>query len=157
MKLKRTLSLLLLAALPLLASAQLPAQTFTSAKGDLPVPITGQYKLLRPYGTHVVSGIEVGNKGCYIRGKGSCHARAVFEGKVSAVYEFETGYCVVLRHGSYLTVYARLEEVSVRQGQTVKALAGLGKVGHDAQGERTLHFQIRQEREPLNPVQWVKF
>ena len=157
MLLRHTPLLLLLAALPLMASAQSSASPFASAKGSLPVPVTGHYELLRPYGIHAVAGIEVGSKGCYIRGRGTCHARAVFAGKVSAVYEFETGYCVVLRHGSYLTVYARLDEVSVRKGQTVKALAQLGRVGRDARGERTLHFQIRQEREPLNPAHWVKF
>lgn len=156
-KICRFFTLLCLVLLTFPAAAQSPASGIASAKGCLPVPVTGQYKLLRPYGTHVVGGIEVGSKGCCIRGKSGCHARAVFEGKVAAVYEYETGYCVMLRHGSYLTVYAHLEDVCVRQGQTVKALAQLGKVGHDMHGERTLHFQIRQEREPLNPAQWIKF
>ena len=154
----RTLAALLVA-LPLALAAQVtaPAPAFASAKGTLPVPITGQYTLAAPFGSNVVAGLEIGSKGCLIRGKGTSQARAVYEGKVSAVYQFETGYCVILRHGTYLTVYARLEDVSVRQGQTVKALASLGRVAPDENGQRTLHFQIRQEREPLNPAAWVKF
>ncbi len=130
---------------------------FATEKGNLPVPITGQYKLIKPFGTNVVGGIELGSKGVYVRGKSGCQARAVYGGKVAAVYEFDTGYCVVIRHGSYLTVYARLEDVSVKQGHMVKPLANLGKVARDASGERVLHFQVRQEREALNPSLWVKW
>ncbi len=148
---------LLLACLPLLLSAQNVPSSFASAKGTLPVPLTGQYKLLRGYGLHSISGLEIGSKGVFVRGKNACQARAVYEGKVAAVYEYESGYCVILRHGAYLTVYARLEDVCVKTGQSVKALATLGKVGRDAAGERTLYFQVRQEREPLNPAMWVKF
>lgn len=129
---------------------------FAAAKGTLPAPISGSYKVSKAFGTNVVGGIELGSKGIFLTGKNGCHARAVYDGKVAAVYEFESGYAVVLRHGSYLTVYARLEEVLVRQGQSIKALTNLGKVGRDAKGDRVLHFQLRQEREVLNPSQWLK-
>lgn len=137
-------------------SAGFAQSGFVAAKGSLPAPLTGGYTLQRGYGTHVVGGVELGSKGIFIKGKSGCHARAIFEGKVSAVYKFDSGYCVVLRHGSYLTVYARLEDVDVKVGQTVKALASLGKVGRNDKDERVLHFQLRQEREPLNPCSWLK-
>lgn len=152
----RTL-LLFLAALPFMLYGQSSAPSFAAAKGTLPVPITGQYRLLSGFGTHVVAGLEMGSSGVYVRGKGSCHARAVYEGSVTAVYQFDSGYCVVLRHGSYLTVYACLEDTDVKQGQRVKALATIGRVGRSGGDERVLHFQVRHEREPLNPALWVKF
>ncbi len=156
MKPLKILFLALSLIVPMIASAQ-NAATFAEAKGTLPSPMSGSCKVLRGYGTHVVAGLEIGSKGIYLQGKSGHHARAVFDGKVSAVYKYDTGYCVILRHGSYLTVYARLESVNVKKGQAVKALANLGKVGHDAEGRHVLHFQIRQEREPLNPTAWIKF
>ena len=147
---------LLIFCLPTSLCAQAAASSFAAQKGTLPAPISGNFTVQNPYGSYRVGGIELGSKGIFLRGKSGCHARNIYEGKVSAIYQFDSGYCVIVRHGTYLSVYHNLEEPNVKVGQTVKKEANLGRVARNALDERILHFQLRQEREPLNPLQWLK-
>lgn len=64
----------------------------------------------------------------------------------------------MVRHGNYITIYAGLSSVNVKQGDTVKAGQALGRIYSDPDdGNRTkLHFEIRNERQKLNPVNWVR-
>ena len=64
----------------------------------------------------------------------------------------------MLRHGSYLTVYAGLASSDVRVGEKVTAGQSLGTIYSDPtdSGRSILHFEVRNERAKLNPNQWVK-
>lgn len=135
------------------------SNNFTSNKGRLPMPITGSYNVVGHYGNYSVSGLKnvtLDNKGIDIRGQQGCSARAVFDGQVSSVFQYGGTYIVMLRHGSYISVYSGLSSVSVRKGQTVKTKDTLGAVGQDADGRYILHFQLRKESARLNPEQWVR-
>ena len=59
---------------------------------------------------------------------------------------------VMVRHGAYITVYANLRNVSVRQGQKVGTGQTLGTVGSDG----VLQFQLRKETAKLNPESWLR-
>ena len=132
---------------------------FANNKGRLPMPITGSYSVVGHYGTYTVAGLRnvtLENKGIDIRGQeGSC-ARAVFDGEVSSVFQYSGRYIVMLRHGSYITVYSGLSSVNVRRGQKVKTRETLGTIGADTEGRYILQFQMRKERTRLNPEQWVR-
>ena len=58
---------------------------------------------------------------------------------------------VLVRHGSYISVYCNLASVSVSRGQKVSVRQVLGTVGKD----NILQFQLRKERAKLNPEQWL--
>ena len=68
------------------------------------------------------------------------------------------GNTVILRHGlGVCSVYNHLNEISVKEGDTVSAGTPLGKVG--ATGLVTgphLHWEVRVLGVPVNPVQWVE-
>lgn len=135
------------------------SSSFTSNKGRLPMPITGSYTVVGRYGNYNVSGlrnITLDNKGIDIRGQQGCAARAVFNGTVSSVFQYGGSYIVMLRHGSYISVYSGLSSVSVRKGQSVTTRQSLGAVGQDSDGRYVLHFQLRNQSTRLNPEQWVK-
>lgn len=72
--------------------------------------------------------------------------------------ERKSGYgnCVDLSHGyNYLTRYAHLSEILVKQGQEVKRGDLIGKVG--STGKSTgphLHYEVRFKDEPQNPVNY---
>ena len=139
-------------------TAQLTS-AFAAAKGKLPLPITGSATIVGHYGTYTVAGLKnvtLENKGIDIRGSAGCQARAVFQGEVSSVFQYATTYIVMLRHGSYISVYSGLSSVSVSKGDKVSQNQALGKVGTDADGHYTLQFQLRKESARLNPEQWVK-
>ena len=135
------------------------SNNFASNKGRLPIPITGSYSIVGHYGNYSVAGLRnvtLDNKGIDIRGQQGCAARAIFDGTVSSVFQYGGSYIVMLRHGSYISVYSGLSSVSVRKGQSVKTRTSLGAVGQDSDGRYVLHFQLRKESTRLNPEQWVR-
>ena len=131
---------------------------FASNKGRLPMPISGDYMITQHYGVHNVnglSGVQLDNKGVNITGKAGAQARAVFDGEVSAVFSLGGTSNVLVRHGSYISVYCNLASVSVRKGQKVRTKQTLGSVARDASGNCTMHFQLRRETSKLNPEAWL--
>ena len=135
------------------------SSNFVANKGRLPMPITGSYNVVGHYGNYAVAGLRnvmLDNKGIDIRGQQGCAARAVFNGTVSSVFQYAGTYIVMLRHGSYISVYSGLSSVSVRKGQSVKTKDALGAVGQDSDGRYILHFQLRNESTRLNPEQWLR-
>jgi len=131
---------------------------FAANRGRLPVPITGSYVISSRYGQYNVAGlkgVQLDNKGINITGKKGAQARCVFNGEVSAVFSFGGMFNVIVRHGSYISVYCNLASASVRQGQKVTTRQTLGSIAPDASGNCTLHFQLRKETSKLNPEQWI--
>lgn len=125
-------------------------------KGRLPVPITGPYRIARRFGlTQVTAGVTLDNKGTNYMGQSGARARAIFDGEVSAVFQLGSLKNVLVRHGSYISVYCNLSSTIVTRGQKVKARDILGTVADDGQGNYVLHFQLRKETAKLNPEVWI--
>ncbi len=125
-------------------------------KGRLPVPVTGPYRIARRFGMNqVAAGVTLDNKGVNYMGQEGARARAIFDGEVSAVFQLGNMQNVLVRHGSYISVYCNLSSTIVKRGQKVKARDILGTVARDEQGNYILHFQLRQETRKLNPEQWI--
>ena len=127
---------------------------FEANRGRLPMPITGNYKVVSHFGQYNVAGLKgvtLDNKGINILGHDGCQARAVYDGEVSAVLSYGGSMVVMLRHGAYISVYANLKSVNVSRGQKVSTHQALGTVGTD----NILQFQLRKERAKLNPEAWL--
>ncbi len=136
--------------------------SFVANKGRLLFPIAGKYTIVGTFGRsnhQNLSNIQVNNSGIDILVSKGTTARAVYDGTVSSVF-FMPGYqnIVILRHGDYLTVYAGLASLSISKGAKVKAGATIGTVYSDPDdgGRTVLHFEVRHEREKLNPLDWVR-
>lgn len=132
--------------------------TFEQNKGRLPVPITGQYMLGNRFGIYNVPGmknVQLDNKGTDYVGRPGARARAIFDGVVTSVFQFSGTRNVLVRHGSYISVYCNLSSTIVQKGQKVRARDILGTVANDGSGNCTLHFQLRKETTKLNPEAWV--
>ncbi len=127
---------------------------FESNRGRLPMPITGPYRVVSHFGQYNVEGLKgvmLDNKGINIRGEQGAQARSIFDGEVSAVFSFGGTMVVMVRHGSYISVYCNLSSVSVSRGQRVSTRQALGRVGTD----NILQFQLRRETAKLNPESWL--
>lgn len=135
---------------------------FAAHKGHLLFPVGAPYRIVHSYGRqrhpdmqHVVTD----NNGIDFEVKGGTRARAVFGGEVASVLQVP-GYntVVMLRHGNYYTVYTNLVNLAVRTGQQVTAGQALGSVWADPerQGYGTVHFEVRRDRQTLNPLEWVR-
>ncbi|MBQ2292897.1 MAG: peptidoglycan DD-metalloendopeptidase family protein, partial [Bacteroidaceae bacterium] len=108
--------------------------TFEQNKGRLPVPITGQYMLGNRFGIYNVPGmknVQLDNKGTDYVGRPGARARAIFDGVVTSVFQFSGTRNVLVRHGSYISVYCNLSSTIVQKGQKVRARDILGTVAND--------------------------
>lgn len=131
---------------------------FEKNKGRLPMPITGSYAIVSRFGQYAVAGlknVKLDNKGIDIKGQKGAQARSIFDGEVSAVFQFGGYTNVLVRHGSYISVYCNLASTTVKQGQKLKTHDPIGTVATDASGNTILHFQLRKETTKLNPEQWL--
>ena len=129
-------------------------------RGKLPMPISGPYIITSRYGQYSVEGlrnVKLDNKGIDIQGKPGAQARAIFDGKVAAVFQLNGLFNVLIRHGNYISVYCNLSSASVKSGDTVSTKQSIGQIFSDGadNGRTVLHFQLRREKEKLNPEPWL--
>ncbi|MDY5091607.1 MAG: peptidoglycan DD-metalloendopeptidase family protein [Prevotella sp.] len=128
--------------------------SFEANRGRLPMPITGGYRVVSHFGQYNVEGlkgVKLDNKGINILGQPGARARSIYDGEVSAVFGFSGSMVVMVRHGSYISVYCNLSSVSVSRGQKVSTRQALGTVGRD----NILQFQLRHNMSKLNPESWL--
>ena len=132
--------------------------SFVNNRGKLPIPITGPYIITSRYGQYSVEGlrnVKLDNKGIDIKGKPGAQARAVFDGEVSAIFQYNGLNNILVRHGNYISVYCNLSSVSVSKGSKVNTRTVLGTIHTDSSGNTVLHFQLRKETAKLNPELWL--
>lgn len=128
---------------------------FESNRGRLPFPVTGSYRIMNRFGTNTVTDVKghvtLDKKGIDIKGQPGATVRCIFDGEVSAVFSYSGTTVIIVRHGSYLSVYCDLASVSVSRGQKVSARQTLGRLG----SEGVMQFQLRKGNALLNPEAWL--
>ena len=134
--------------------------SFEQNKGRLPSPITGPCMVVGSFGPQRgVEGkgnVRIDYGGITLQGERGAKARAVFKGVVTSVVRAGDFAFVIVRHGKYLTVYCKLQNIKVSQGDEVNTGDILADVATDVSGATTLLFQIRNEKVKLNPRPWLK-
>ena len=134
--------------------------SFESNKGKLPIPITGPYLIVGEYGVQNVAGmkdVKQNNLGIDIQGQDGAQARAVFDGTVSSIFQQGKGQIgVLIRHGSYISVYCNLSETRLKKGDKVKTSDIVGNIQTSEDGTPILHFQLHKESTRLNPSDWLR-
>lgn len=139
---------------------KLLAADFEKNRGRIPWPVE-RGVITERFGVHphaVLKNIQVKSNGIEITTGEGAKARAVFDGEVSRVFAISGGnMAVIIRHGSFLSVYSNLKEVYVKAGQKVKTKEVIGTIFSDpANGNKTaLKFQVWKESEKLNPEDWI--
>lgn len=64
---------------------------------------------------------------------------------------------VIIKHGSYFTIYSNLGNVSVSKGQQVSSGTAVGTVAQDFDGAYTLDFQVWNGSTPVDPLGWISY
>ena len=97
------------------------------------------------------------NDGVNIQTKENELVRAVFNGVVKkiAIVPGEFKYVVIMQHGSYFTVYAKLKKVDVKTGQQVSINDVIGEVNTDVDGTSEVQFQVWKNTQKLDPELWL--
>lgn len=136
--------------------------SFESNRGRLLFPVRGRYTIVKGFGrqTHPdLPNVVTDNPGIDIAASEGAKARSIFEGTVSGIFS-QDGYnkVVMVRHGSYISIYANLSSINVRMGEKVRANQDLGTIYRDPEygNKPVLHFELRRERAKLNPMQWIR-
>lgn len=118
-------------------------------------------KLLKPCEGRIVAGFgvlvderygtKIKNNGIDIRVPRGSPVRAAAKGKVVYI-GWLTGYgnVVIVEHDGFHTVYSRLREVLVKEGQRVLAGTVLGKAGGEP-----VHFELRVGGEAVDPEPYL--
>lgn len=135
------------------------AGDFRRNKGKLPWPVE-KALLVRPFGEQRhpdLPQVRINNTGIDLRTTADAPVKAVFEGTVSGVqYVPGFAYTVILRHGSYYTVYSNMESVTVKKGDTVKAGSQVGKAARSGQATYSdVHFEVWNGKNRQDPAHWL--
>ncbi len=132
---------------------------FSQYKGKLKWPVEDGI-VTNTFGEHnhaILKGVKVKNNGIDITTSKDNDVKAVYKGTVSRVIAIP-GYnkAVIIRHGKYLTVYANLRDVLVKNGQEINTDQIIGKI-FSTRDDHTavLHFEIWEGSNKTNPVNWL--
>jgi septal ring factor EnvC (AmiA/AmiB activator) len=132
--------------------------SFADSKAKLSWPVKSGF-ISSKFGEQphpILKGITIDNPGVYIQTNKGEPVRAVYDGEVWTVtYIPGVNKLVAIKHGDYITVYAKLAKVNVKVGQNVKANQVIGEVFTDSDGMSELQFQIWKNQEKLNPQAWL--
>lgn len=140
------------------------ASDFRENRGGLPWPVDRGI-ITSGFGEQdhptLGSGIKIRNNGVDIETSEDAEVRSVFQGEVSSVIMISgAGKAVMVKHGSYRTVYSNLEEVYVEKGDKVEVQEKLGRAMTErSEGKTEAHFEIWEisgdGNDKLDPELWL--
>lgn len=143
-------------------SAPTAAETALSAnfaenKGALSWPVYYK-KVLREYGRYKhESGGENMNNGIELLTAPGATVYCVFKGTVTRVFTCPNGTKgIIVRHGDYMTVYANLGTISVKEGTNVNTKQSIGTVYTSDDGQAEFSFQLWKGTQSQNPRSWLR-
>ncbi|MEO7760865.1 MAG: peptidoglycan DD-metalloendopeptidase family protein [Casimicrobiaceae bacterium] len=139
---------------PPAAPALSPSPSAAAAQGDDRVdwawPVRG--KIISSYSeTASLKGIDIGGAtGAPIMA--SAPGKVVYAGSGLRGY----GKLVIVKHNkTYLSAYAHLDQISVKEGQNVGKGQELGRMGSSDADQTKLHFEIRSLGKPVDPMRYL--
>ena len=134
------------------------AASFKTNKGKFPWPVRGVVSSYFGKQDHpTLKDIIIDNSGIDILTKRGSKVKPISKGKVAAV-RFVPGndYLIIIQHGSYYTLYSKLEEHYVKKGDIVSPDKEIGMVRTDIKSGKTeLHFEVWKNQARLNPRDWI--
>lgn len=126
-----------------------------------PLPKKGNPEWQWPVNGKVVHGFSTTgtvNKGIDIKGKlqepvkSAATGRVVYSGSGIRGY----GNLVIVKHNDeFLSAYAHNHRILVEESTAVKAGQVIAEMGRDASGVAKLHFEIRRNGKPVNPLKYL--
>lgn len=100
-----------------------------------------------------------GNRGIDISGKLDQPVVAANDGKVVYTGASLPGYgnLIIIKHNdNELSAYAFNKVLMVKEGQVVRAGQPIARMGKNDNGKPMLHFEIRKQGKPVNPLPYFK-
>ena len=130
--------------------------SFQAMKGKLNWPMQGNIKTKFGENKNPLLNTVTLNYGVDIEARKDVNVKCVADGIVSAI-DWIPGYgsVIIITHSEdYRTVYSRLSEIFVSEGEKIRAGKLIAKVGESIEG-KILHFEIWSSRINQNPEIWL--
>ncbi|MBL0060140.1 MAG: peptidoglycan DD-metalloendopeptidase family protein [bacterium] len=132
--------------------------TFASLKGLLPWPVDGSLASRFGKKRHHKLETVTENPGIDVATDATKPVHAVAPGTVKTV-TWLRGFgniCIVQHEGDHHTVYARLGEVLLKQGDVIDTQTVVGYPGFDTEHENyVVHFEVWAGKEKQDPIAWL--
>lgn len=132
---------------------------FIKNKGGLPWPVS-QGQITLHFGKNSIPAkprpIEIQEDGITIETTIGAPVKSIFEGVVSQVFNVGDGVDVIIRHGKFYSNYSGLSSAIVTKGTVVTRGQIIGQAGANDDGVGNIELTIFNEKENLNPEQWIK-
>lgn len=131
---------------------------FSDNKNRLPWPVSSGF-VAQKFGNQphpTLKGITIPNDGVDIRTQPNAIVRSVFDGEVTSIASVPgMNTVVIIKHGEYYSVYAKLEKVFVKNGQKINAMESIGELHTSSNGLTEIQFQIWKSTQAQNPQDWL--
>lgn len=109
-------------------------------------------------GQVIRSNSPVAQKGLDISGREGQQVMAAADGVVVYSGSGLLGYgkLIIIKHNeTYLSAYAHNQIIQVKEGDTVSSGQSIGTMGKGNKGQPLLHFEIRKDGKPVDPLQYL--
>lgn len=130
---------------------------FSKNQGALDWPVN-KGKITGKFGVHphpTIKNVDVSNNGVDFTIPGSTDVNCIYEGEVVGITSIPGfNIMVIIRHGSYYSVYSKLSNVSVSKGQKLKLGQKIGTISAADDGHAELHFELWKDKVKLDPQKW---
>jgi len=144
------------------SEGKIVSKNFEKNKGTLPWPVSSG-AITERFGKNKhpsLSGVYTNNNGIDLSCAPGSGIRAIFSGKVTAVFPIAgAGKVIIIKHGNYRTVYSNLKEAFVSIGDEVTTKSEIGIVSLNESALGLLHFEIHHvsgmNTKSLNPSLWL--
>ena len=152
-----------------LAKASKPADThnnvseqdaflFEVQKGYLEWPVKNSV-IISSFGEKkhpVYDKITIRNDGINFLVPAFSEVNVVYDGEVSKIVSLPTNqFAIIIKHGTYFTVYSGLDHIKVESGDAVQKGDVIGNF-ENYENKLILNFQIWQGTNKINPYHWLK-
>ncbi|OGT06211.1 MAG: hypothetical protein A2103_01940 [Gammaproteobacteria bacterium GWF2_41_13] len=130
---------------------------FGSVQGKYHVPVD-HGKIIQQFGQPIAFG-RMRSSGLLIAANAGQPVYAISPGKVIfADWLHGFGLLVIIQHGSsYLSLYGRNQNITVKTGDIVQTGQPIGTVGNSGGfNAPALYFEIRHNGTPINPINWLR-
>jgi len=129
---------------------------FKINKGKLPWPVDKGYTILH-FGLNKEAGLDVISRGVSIGCDIGTPVKAIFDGIVTTIDNYDDVQMVIVKHGSFFSIYVNLSNVNVTKGQTIETGQVIGKVAANLDGIGAMDIMIDNEKlDDLNPELWLR-
>lgn len=140
-------------------SSERITEEFEKRKGKFLMPVLDNCSITCHFGLYDFPGeknVQLDQKGvkilCSFNNVNAC---SIFYGIVSAVFQYNDQYGILIRHGSYISGYFGLYTVGVQKGEYVVPRQAIGQIITNHDGKAVLQFQLRHETQTLDPELWI--